>query len=135
MAIGFRVTPDTYRRAAGAATLAVATDLADLRAPRLLPQVENGQLLEGAALVAKAFNVGDGTHWGDVVDGLADGAVAFLTRDLSSSRLNPLLNGGGGVIHAAAVTPAAAPAGAAGANSTQVASSVSAADAATQAAY
>lgn len=136
MAFAMRLGPDVYRNAGGAALLAVADDLADLRAPRLLQQVDNGMLLNGAVLVADLFNVlPDNTPAGEWLDGARDAAVAFLVRDgITTPRLNGLL---GGTPAAPVATPAApaAPSGAAGASSTQVAVSGAAASDSSQAAY
>lgn len=137
MALALRVTPDTAQRAAGAAAVAIATDLADLKATRLLQQVENGQLLELATLTAKAFNVLPDNSWGgQVLNGATDASVGFLVRDFSTSRLNPALTAMTPSV-VPAVTPAvtpAAPAGSAAAASSQVATSGNAGSAATESA-
>lgn len=136
MAMALRIAPDTAQRAAGAAAVALATDLADLKAPRLLQQVENGQLIEFATLAAKAFNIlPDSTWGGQALNGATDASVGFLVRDFSTSRLNPALTAQAAI--APALLPAAAPAatsGAAAAASNQVATSGNAGSAATESA-
>lgn len=117
MAFGIRLDTQDWREYGGAVALAPIVDLADLRAPRLTAQFENGQLVEAATVAADVLNIlPDGTLWGDALNGASRAAAFALARDFTSSRLNQYLTPAAATPAAPATpTPTASPAAAASA--------------------
>jgi hypothetical protein len=114
MAFGLRLSDQDYREFGGAVAMAPLTDLLDLKLNRFVPRVENGQLAEGAVLVADAF-LTSGGKYRDFLHGAALASAGFLARDVSTRYLNPVVAPAVQVTAAPPAGGAAAPAAAVGA--------------------
>jgi hypothetical protein len=96
-------------RAVGAAVLAAAVDYADLRMNRFIHLMENGQVLEWAAILADLFDVlPDGTFAGAGLDGAADGAIFGLVQSFTTRHLVAAAAPAAPAVPAAPAAPAAA---------------------------
>ena len=99
MALGLNLGPAVYP-SVGSGALALASTYADTKLNRWIPQLENGQTLAYATVLADLFNLApDGTRAGQMLDGARDGAVFSLVQSYS---VGSMLGGGS----AAASTPA-----------------------------